>query len=392
MKQDIFSALMVVMLISCQGAPQEQAAPAIEATAKTPTQAKERPPAIAAPEFGTALDTEFTPDSQRIIVSTTEKTIQIFEAKDGALLGSIKAPERIVEVDVSPDGRWIAASGRHAYVWSAADFTLKQTIADSNETLVFAEEGAYLTTAKDGLLYVWDLNAGEKVIQVSLHEEQRQDWLHTYSSYITANRSVQFWSIEREGQELLPKISTSPSTREGTALTVTENKTGKRLVTRDLSFNSIANTTLGSRWMLINRRALAQEEARYSLVRLNACQTECAAPKGGLRSCQTDCTVEDKLEVRELVKDLSVAALSSDGSQLFIAAKDGTITRWDTMEMTLLSTIESHQDINELEVSTDKTKLMSKGKNGTVKVWDLTTNQLLYTLDGTKRLSEPNKI
>lgn len=86
--------------------------------------------------FQKALAVRFSPDGRRFAIAGSNRTIEIFDARTGQFLRSVRSRQPghqrfILSIDFSPDGRWIASGGADGTlcVWDAGQGTLIRRLA-----------------------------------------------------------------------------------------------------------------------------------------------------------------------------------------------------------------------------------------------------------------------
>ena len=88
-----------------------------------------------------------------------------------------EVPDSLLDIAVSPDGRWIAASGHDdVFVWRAADGAMLARLPDLHEervaTVAFSDDHLF-TAGWDGQLRRWSVAALE---QTPTADEVRRRW------------------------------------------------------------------------------------------------------------------------------------------------------------------------------------------------------------------------
>lgn len=102
-----------------------------------------------------------SPDGTRVAAGLDE--LNVWDLRTGELLFSRPAPEGIIGLDWSPDGRSIASGGQDgiARIWDAADGTERLTLAGHTglvALVAFSPDGTRLLTGGgDGTARVWDI-------------------------------------------------------------------------------------------------------------------------------------------------------------------------------------------------------------------------------------------
>jgi WD40 repeat protein/transcriptional regulator with XRE-family HTH domain len=118
----------------------------------------------------------FAPDGRSIITGSSDQTVRIWDVQTGRQIRTISAPQPIVALALSPDGRIIATGdgvvGKNSIrLWDAQTGTAIRTMAghsDSIRHLDFSPDGVRLLSAStDTTARIWDVATGLEILSIA---------------------------------------------------------------------------------------------------------------------------------------------------------------------------------------------------------------------------------
>lgn len=280
------------------------------------------------------LDADFTPDGQRLVTASADKTVRIWQMSPVA-----PAPMPVTTVAIGANGA-IASAG-----WEGKIQMMDSNGAITTEflahpmpinALAFSPDGLTLAAGSDDhTITLWDMTGN-----------QRQ----TFTGHEAPITSLQFSPDGR----LLVSGSADQTVRIWDAATGTllQTLTGHQDGVTTVAFSPDSN--------------LVASGSYDNTVRL--------------------WRVADGSPVRTLeAQGLAIAdlAFSPDGRTLAVASWDNTITLWRVNDGTLLHTLSGHQDgVTSLVFISDGRLLASGSGDRTIKLWDVAHGTLVKTLLG----------
>ena len=121
---------------------------------------------------------DYTPDGRLIATSGDDSTIRLWRTRDGGPMRTIKAGNHTYDVEFSPDGRWLASSGRArsalgtllydltglgrssapVHLWRVSDGALVAALPHPADVsrLAYSPDGRHVVTADDhGRVRIW---------------------------------------------------------------------------------------------------------------------------------------------------------------------------------------------------------------------------------------------
>jgi WD40 repeat protein len=328
----------------------------------------------------------FSPDS-RLVASASHQTIAVWEASTGRLLFTLKGHTAdVLDLAFSPDGKWLAGSGRDGAVrlWQPAPQQEAQTLPWPDQvirTVAFAPDGKLLAGgAADATIRLWNPASGREVARLTGHHDSVR--CATFSpdgkrlASASNDRTVRIWDVET-GKEL--RVLRGHSDR---VVSVTFSPDGKRLASGSEDRTvKIWNTETGSELL-----TLRGHEGRA---------TAAFSPDGQwLASGSEDSTLKlwDPRTGRELFSLMfpgnSVTALAwhPDSRLLVAASRDGSIKLLNASTGKEVMILKRHTDyVCSVAFSPDGRRLASGSYDKDVILWDSTTGQEALTLRGHAR-------
>lgn len=270
---------------------------------------------------------DFSHDGRRLVVADAA-AIQLFDVMSGAALGSFKGlPGEAVEVQLSPDGRWAAATtkGKEALLWDTTTFEISRrlTHADQVTTIAFSGDSRYLATGSaDRTLRVWNLkNAAESEV-FSGPEQGPRDLTFSPTAPLLA-------SIGAEG------LVTFSALKQGSSEQLEQAVPGAavlRFSSSGLEFVAYGGGTL-TLWDVPSRSVRAQKEITDNVLSLDRC------PSGAWTSLHSSAGDKPAAEVRNAVDGklliaiphasrVTAAGFAADCKILATATEAGALAIW----------------------------------------------------------------
>lgn len=273
----------------------------------------------------------FEPGGNRIISSSGDNTIKIWDSARGLVLKTLYGHSDSVRCTIfSPDNKYlVSASGDGTIkIWEITTWENTHTICahkDSVRSIVFSKDGNYLISASvDKTIKIWDaknyqlikiLRGHDKKV-IALASSPTENCIYSTSYDCTIKK----WNLDNGepiftiyGHNVFRSISCSPD--------------GQQVISgSDDGSIKIWDGTTG---VLL-----------YTL-----CNNQCGV----------NCVI-----------------YSPNGKKIIAALKDGTIQVWDNMSYILQYSIISHTDwITSIAYKFDNKHIVSSSGDGTIKIWDI---------------------
>ncbi|WP_438011255.1 TIR domain-containing protein [Sorangium sp. So ce321] len=324
-------------------------------------------------------------DGQHIVSASSDKTLKVWNVATGQLLSTLEGhSHRVNACVVSPDGQRIvsASSDKTLKVWNVATGQLLSTLeghSNSVNTCAISPDGQRIVSAsRDKTLKVWDVATGQLLSTLKGHSD-----------------SIEACAISPDGQRIV-------SASRDKTLKVWDVVTGQLLSTlkgHSDSVNACAITPDGQRivsasWdRTLKVWGVATGQLLSTLKDHSDSVNACAITPDGQRivSASWDRTLKVwGVATGQLLSTLkghsnsvNACAVSPDGQRIVSASRDKTLKVWDVATGQLLSTLEGHSaSVEACAISPDGQRIVSASRDETLKVWDVVTGQLLSTLKG----------
>jgi WD40 repeat protein len=311
----------------------------------------------------------FTPDANRLAVGGTDRVIHVYDTATGAMVGGRAAdhrhaiarwgdqlvstagdsgiqvfrpdgttvpnpfpPGRYAHVAVSPNGRWVAATGPELFIqlWDTRSGELRTVDGPKSAPghLAFSPDNSILSgaIAGEGTVWLWSLETFEPVLLVI---------------EATEGCTVESHAWHPNGRWLLcggiDFLSTSGATGAVCLWDVPEKK---RLVSIPMGAHGVA---------------FDRDARRFAI----------GGPDGWVAIHST----EDGVPLLELVDDsrepINAVAFSPDGAFLLAGGDDGVVRSWDAESAEFISARRFRSTIDDIVVGPDGTVLVAH-ENGTI--------------------------
>jgi WD40 repeat protein len=153
----------------------------------------------------------FAPDSKWLASAGLDKTIKLWEAATGSLLGTLRQSSAVNAVAISPDGESLASAGDDGTVRLWASKTGKPRGAFSGPAysvfdVIFSPDGKRIAAAgKDRTVFVWNADGGKRVYSLEGHTGDVYALAFSpdgkFLASAGADKTLRVWSMEN-GQEV----------------------------------------------------------------------------------------------------------------------------------------------------------------------------------------------
>lgn len=326
----------------------------------------------------------FSPDGQRIVTSSADKTARVWSASDGRLQAELKGHSSFVNNAVfSPDGRRIvtASADYTARVWDADNGQLLAELRGHSSfvnSAVFSPDGRRILTASaDRTAKVWDSTTGHLLLELHGHGSFVNS--ATYSSdghsllTASADQTARVWSAE--SGRLLAELKGHASHVNSAVF----SPDGRRIVT--------ASSDHTARVWDVEGRLLAELKGHRSFVNratFSPDGSRILTASGDKTARVWDARAGRLLfELRRHGSYVNSAMFSPDGHRIVTASADKTARLWDADGGRLLAELRGHGAfVNSAVFSPDGRRIVTSGADKTARLWDAEGGRLLLELSG----------
>jgi WD40 repeat protein/transcriptional regulator with XRE-family HTH domain len=143
----------------------------------------------------------FTPDGANLITGSVDHTARVWDLATGREIERMTADSPLYELDISPDGRYLAGGDDHAArIWDTATGQQLRLLPHPTGVngVAFSADGKYLATAaKDGVARVWLASSGEQVAGMA-HDKSLNGLAFSpdgsYLATASSDHSVRLWT------------------------------------------------------------------------------------------------------------------------------------------------------------------------------------------------------
>lgn len=284
---------------------------------------------------GEMLLARFTPDGQRIVVSSSTRRVRIYDAQTGREIHGHLELAAVNGGDLTSDGRWfaVATAGDDARIYDAAtgNRVFEPLRCDASVTLArFSPNGSRLVTGDaDGNARVWNL--------------ERQPRWETLRADTPS--------------DILGHAVFSPD-----AALVCQFGSGGHAVLRSLPTGKVRHRlphsgTLFAGAFSPDGQRVATGSDDHTVIVWRTADGQPAGPA---------------LVHPQEVKDLR---FSADGRQLLTACVDGAARLWSTETFELLRSFRHSSDVRKVEFSLDGRSILTASDDFTAQVWNVSTGE-----------------
>jgi WD40 repeat protein len=319
----------------------------------------------------TVNNAQFSPDGQRVVTASNDRTARVWEAATGKLIAELRGHTAMVNnAQFSADGQRIvtASDDRTARVWEATTGKLIAQLkghTDSVSSAQFSANGQWVITATrkirlgstDSTACVWEATTGKLIAELKGHTDvvYSAQFSPDGQRIVTASydRTVRIW------EAATGKLITQFKGRNGSVYSVQFSPDGQRVVTSSehkRSGNPIAST-MGSSDNLrdTDNTARVWEAVTGKLI------AELKGHNGSVYSAQ----------------------FSADGLRVVTASSDRTARVWEATTGKLIAELKGHNDkVYSAQFSADGQRVVTASDDRTAHVWEATTGKLIAELKG----------
>jgi WD40 repeat protein len=393
------------------------------------------------------LSISFSPDSQQIAASSTDKTIKIWKVSDGSLFRTIEGhKDWVYAVKFSHNGQFLASSGggsdQTIRIWRQRDGKLLKTIEKANDSvqdISFSRDDKLLASVgSDQSLKIWNFqNILSDTSQVFKLSEQRNILLKTITGHksplislsfsndgksiaIAGNdKKITIWKLDtilyknlKANEYRLIKVIFNHdgkliASSGGDKIVKIWNREGKLLRTfkghsewvSGLSFSpdskliaSASEDNTVKIWLVSNNtiyRELKHNKRVYDVSFSPDGQLIASITSDYLKIWRTSNGKSfNGWPVKHDLNWVSTLSFSPDGKLIAAAVENGIINIWRVNDKNVHKSLKEENDhksiILKIKFSPDGQTIAAASTDNTIKVWEINSGKLLTTLKSHK--------
>ena len=305
------------------------------------------------------------------LASSTDRVVQLWDTKKGAIITSLDAYPKSVAFSVDGSRLVFASSNGGVQLWDGRTGAHLTTLEEHSNRFVYLEfsaDGSRLVFLSNDMVQLWDSTTGAHIANLGHFERvsivtctmdgSRLASLSHFSVHI-----IQLW--EGKTGALIATLEAAVES-PNRLISVTFSADGSRLASAS-SYGTVVQLWDGK------TGALVATLGGHSLV-VNINSVTLSTDGSRLASAFSDKTLriwdtKTGALIHILSGSVESATFLADDSRLASNSSDGSIRLWDAKTFTLL-TLEGHSDkVTSVAFSADGSRLASKSNDNTVRLW-----------------------
>lgn len=338
----------------------------------------------------TITSVEFNPTSDRVVISRSNNTAEVYDVATGSLLLTLTGHTGVVNhASYSPDGTRIvtASDDNTARMWNAATGAIQGIMTDHTadvRTAYFSPDNSKIVSAGEDFARLFDASTSALLNTLVGHAPYSGAAFSPDGSKIisASEDDVRVWNTSTGVQLQLidPPLNTIVE-----AARFSPN--GSQIAIASDNALWLYNAADYTRTSHLEGRSTQAASLSYSPdgTRIAAIDTDgySNGPRG-----VTVYTLPTTPDLGLTIPDVHTSNLHSlhyspDGTRLVSSSLDQTVKIWDVATGALLQTITSPQYVEEAVFSPDGTRIAGAGSSPyAVYIWEVATGNLIHTLTG----------
>lgn len=334
---------------------------------------------------GFVFSVAFSPDGERIVSSSSDKTVKLWDTASGETINTLKAHTGYVwSVTFSPDGQYIASGSDDKLVilWDAAVGAPLHNLeghSGSVRSVAFSPDSSLLVSGNsDKTIKLWEVDTGAVVNTFEGHS----DWVtsvafHPGGQHIVSSsydRTVRVWNtITGETENTLEGHA-------GFVTCVVYSRDGERIISGsdDMTikiWNPIEGTLLLS---------IDADEAFVTSIALSYDNRYIVSGSHDATIKVWDAATGNRVNLFEGHRDYVLSiAFSPDGKRIVSSSDDKTVKVWDAESDGKITTLDGHTaPVCSVVTTADGSAIISGGEDRSIRVWESATGESFKTMYG----------
>jgi WD40 repeat protein len=325
----------------------------------------------------------FSPDSQRFVTSSQDRTARIWSSQTGKIVLILAGHTDLVgDAEFSADGLFVvtASEDRTARIWNAQTGKVVHTLSGHEDSVYraqFSRDGErVLTLSKDRTIRIWKATSGDLLFTLRHTQDIGSAQFDGSGKHVltaTSDGIVRIWDSST-GDLALSFGGLTPH-RAGVLARFSPD--GERVIT--LSGDNIAH--------LWNSRT-GELQASFSGHSGEICDVQFSPDGDEVATASYDRTsriwgVKGLEEARIFSGHsgaITAAHFSHNGERLVTASEDGTAKIWDVESGAVVRTVTEGAEITSSSFSPDDRYVLTAAPDANIRVWDVDKGNAIVTI------------
>ncbi|MBI4660224.1 MAG: protein kinase [Verrucomicrobia bacterium] len=334
--------------------------------------------------LGAVFAVAFSPDGQRIMTASEDKTAKVWEANTGRELLTLKGHTSYIRSGAfSPDGQLIltGSGDRTVKLWdssSGREILILKGHTNQVASVAFSPDGQRMaTSSNDHTAKVWESSTGRELFTLTGHT----NWI---LSVAFSPDGQQIVTVGNDGMTKVWEANTGRElhTLQGMYWSAAFSPDGQRIATGIGDGTAkILEVATGREWISLTRHTGPVISVAFSAdgQRLVTGSWDRTAKVWEAK------TGRDLLTLKTHSNVISSLAFSPDARRFVTGSWDRTAKVWETSTGRELLTLKGHtEQITCVDFSPDGRRIVTGSFDRTVKIWEANTGRELLTLKGHK--------
>jgi WD40 repeat protein len=320
--------------------------------------------------LGAVYSAVFSPDGQRILSASADRTARIWDRSSGGMLFTLgEHGGQVRWATFSPDGTYVitTADDKTVRLWESASGHEIGALRGFEETVsfvAFSPDGGQIVAASSNGIRLWDVWGG-RVNILQEHTDRVSG-----AAFSPINMQVVTWSWDKTAQIWSANLDrpTALVGHDGPILFAAFSPDGTRVVTASQDRSARVWDAATGREIVVPM----QHEGPVSYIAFSASATRLVTASedrtAGIWDAATGHAI---LMLRGHSRPVVSAIFDLDGSRVVTASHDGTARTWDATNGREIAVMEGHEgEVLSAAYSPDGTRVVTASYDKTARIWD----------------------